>query len=149
MTPGRNIPLDPRRSALLFIDVQNFCARRDGGEFAGLTEPELEAGYGWYFESLERTAVPKMRRLQAACREAVIEVMYTTIESLTEDRRDRSLDYRITGFNVPRGSCDGRGIDQTAPGDDEIWLPKGSSSVFISTTCCATWASASWWSAGS
>ena len=29
----REIPLDPKASALLFIDVQNFSVRRDGGEF--------------------------------------------------------------------------------------------------------------------
>jgi ureidoacrylate peracid hydrolase len=33
-------------------------------------------------------------------------VIYTVIESLTADGRDRSLDYKITGFNVPRGSFD-------------------------------------------
>jgi ureidoacrylate peracid hydrolase len=59
--------------------------------------------------------------------------MYTTIESLTKDGRDRSLDYKITGFNVPKGSWDGRVIDALAPGDDEIVLPKSSSSVFVST----------------
>jgi ureidoacrylate peracid hydrolase len=59
--------------------------------------------------------------------------MYTTIESLTADGRDRSLDYKITGFNVPKGSWDGRVIDQLSPGEDEIWLPKSSSSVFVST----------------
>jgi len=40
--------------------------------------------------------------------------MYTTIESLTLDGRDRSLDYKITGFNVPKGSWDGKVIDQIA-----------------------------------
>ena len=74
-----------------------------------------------------------MQRLQAACREAGIEVMYTTIESLTLDGRDRSLDYKITGFNVPKGSWDGKVIDEIAPGEDEIVLPKSSSSVFVST----------------
>ena len=33
----RNVPLDPKASALLFIDVQNFSARRDGGEFKDLS----------------------------------------------------------------------------------------------------------------
>ena len=74
-----------------------------------------------------------MQRLQSAFRDARIEVMYTTIESLTRDGRDRSLDYKITGFNVPKGSSDGKVIDEIAPGDDEIVLPKTSSSVFVST----------------
>jgi ureidoacrylate peracid hydrolase len=74
-----------------------------------------------------------MQRLQMAARKAKIEVMYTTIESLTRDGRDRSLDYKITGFHVPKGSWDGKVIDELAPQGDEIWLPKTSSSVFVST----------------
>ena len=37
------------------------------------------------------------QRLQKSCREAGIEVMYTIMESLTQDGRDRSLDYKISG----------------------------------------------------
>lgn len=133
MTMTREVPLVPEQSALLFIDVQNFCVRREGGEFFGLSREDLDAKYGWYFKTLEETAIPNMQRLQRACRDAGIEVVYTTIESLTADGRDRSLDYKISGFNVPKGSRDGRVIDEIAPGEDEIWLPKSSSSVFVST----------------
>jgi ureidoacrylate peracid hydrolase len=74
-----------------------------------------------------------MVRLQASCRRASIEVTYTIIESMTADGRDRSLDYKITGFNVPKGSPDARMVDELAPADDEMVFPKTSSSVFIST----------------
>jgi ureidoacrylate peracid hydrolase len=74
-----------------------------------------------------------MQRIQYAARNAGVEVMYTTIESLTRDGRDRSLDYKITGFNVPKGSWDGKVIDQILPREDEIIFPKSSSSVFVST----------------
>ncbi|MET4072242.1 ureidoacrylate peracid hydrolase [Bradyrhizobium sp. S3.2.6] len=129
----RDVPLKPKESALLFIDVQNFCVRRDGGEFKDVTEADITGKYGYYFDCLKSVAIPNMQRLQAAFRAAGIEVLYTTIESLTRDGRDRSLDYKITGFNVPRGSWDGKVIDEIAPGDDEIVLPKSSSSVFVST----------------
>jgi ureidoacrylate peracid hydrolase len=129
----RDVPLVPGQSALLFVDVQNFCARRDGAEFKDLAQPEFDEKYGWFFDQLETRVVPNMQRLQAACRKAGVEVMYTTIESLTRDGRDRSLDYKITGFNVPKGSWDGKVIDALAPGEDEIVLPKSSSSVFVST----------------
>ena len=43
-----------------------------------------------------------MQRLQAACRQAGIEVMDTVIEALTHDGRDQSLDYKISGLFVPR-----------------------------------------------
>jgi ureidoacrylate peracid hydrolase len=130
---SRDLPLDPAQSALLFIDVQNFSARRDGGEFRDLPEDEFWRTYGWFFEKFERETLPNMQALQRGFRQAGIEVMYTTIESLTKDGRDRSLDYKITGFNVPKGSWDGRVLDAIAPGDDEIVLPKSSSSVFVST----------------
>ena len=129
----RELPLEPGRSALLVIDVQNYCAHRNGGEFAGLTPEAFEAKFGGFFEQFERVALANLKRLIAACRGAGVEVIYTTIESLTKDGRDRSLDYKITGFNVARGSWDGKVIDELAPGEDEIVLPKSSSSVFVST----------------
>lgn len=129
----RDVPLLKSQSALLFIDVQNFAARRDGGEFKDMPDAEFNAKYGWFFAEMKARIVPNMQRLQAAFRKAKVEVMYTTIESLTKDGRDRSLDYKITGFNVAKGSWDGKVIDELAPGDDEIVLPKSSSSVFVST----------------
>jgi ureidoacrylate peracid hydrolase len=133
MYDTRDIPLTATQSALLFIDVQNFCARRDGGEFKDETKDTFTAKFGWFFDKFESETLPNMQRLQAACRRANIEVMYTTIESLTKDGRDRSLDYKITGFNVPSGSWDGKVLNEIAPGSDEIVIPKTSSSVFIST----------------
>lgn len=129
----REVPLDPAASALIYIDVQNFSARRDGGEFEDLPAEEFEARYGAFFDTFEVETLPNMQRLREAARAAGVEVMYTTIESLTKDGRDSSLDYKITGFNVPKGSWDGRPLDALAPGEDEIWLPKNSSSVFVST----------------
>ncbi len=133
MYDTREIPLIAAQSALLFIDVQNFCARRDGGEFKDLTPEAFSRQYGWFFDRFESETLPNMQRLQAATRAAGIETLYTTIESLTKDGRDRSLDYKITGFNVPKGSWDAKVLDAIAPGEDEIVFPKSSSSVFIST----------------
>jgi ureidoacrylate peracid hydrolase len=130
---SREVPLVPAEAALLFIDVQNFGAHRKGAEFEGISEADVERAFGYYFAQLETVVLPNMRRLQAACRAAGIEVMYTVIESLTRDGRDRSLDYKITGFHVPKGSWDAKVLDAIAPADDEIVLPKTSSSVFIST----------------
>jgi ureidoacrylate peracid hydrolase len=130
---SREVPIDPAHAALLFVDVQNYTARPDGGEYAALTEAERDARYGWFFRVMRETAVPNMQRLQAVCRGAKIEVMYTVIEALTRDGRDQSLDYKISRLFVPRGSWDAKVLDAIAPGEDEIVLPKTSSSVFIST----------------
>ena len=133
MQLSRDIEIDPAHAALLFIDVQNYNAGPDGGEFADMDPADRDARYGWFFRTMQATAVPNMQRVQAACRQGGIEVMYTVIENLTQDGRDRSLDYKISRLNVPRGSWDGQVIDAIAPAGDEIVLPKTSSSVFIST----------------
>ncbi|GAB5467127.1 MAG: cysteine hydrolase [Rhodospirillales bacterium] len=132
-TLTRDVALLPAQTALLFIDVQNYNVTASGGEYKDLDPAEVERRYGWHFRELKNRTIPNMQRLQAACRDAGIEVLYTTIESLTKDGRDRSLDYKITGFNVPKGSWDGKVIDAIAPLEDEICLPKSSSSVFVST----------------
>lgn len=133
MTLTRDVRLVPAQSALLFIDVQNFSAHPEGGDFASYAKAELDEKYGWFFDQLSSRVIPNMQAIQAAARAAKVEVMYTNIESLTLDGRDRSLDYKITGFNVPKGSWGGKVIDQIAPEGDEIVLPKSSCSVFVST----------------
>lgn len=130
----RDVPLEPQSAALLIIDVQNYSSRRDGGEFKHLSEAEIEDRYGWFFRHIEAETLPNMAAVIAACRNGGVEVMYTVIESLTQDGRDRSLDYRITGFHVPRGSWDAQVLDEVAPQGDEIVLPKTSSNVFVSTS---------------
>ncbi|MEA3107648.1 MAG: ureidoacrylate peracid hydrolase [Gammaproteobacteria bacterium] len=130
---SRDIPIDPKLTALLFVDVQKYNCTWDGGEYAHLSAAEKEQRFAYFFRNLRDSALPNMVRLQQACRRSGIEVTYTIIESLTAGGRDRSLDYKITGFNVPKGSPDARMVDELAPIDDEIVFPKTSSSVFIST----------------
>ncbi len=134
-TVSREIPIVPRRSALLFVDVQNYNSRPDGGEYVaeGLSPEQARAKYAYFFDRLEKIVLPNLQRLQKACREKDIEILYTVIESLTTDGRDRGLDYKISGFNVPKNSSGARVPDAIAPLDDEIVFPKTSSSVFIST----------------
>ena len=57
------------------------------------------------------------------------------IECLTRDGRDRSLDYKISGIFAAKGSWEAEVIDELRPGDDEIVIPKTSSSLFNSTNC--------------
>ena len=122
---SREVPLDPAQSALLIIDVQNHeVARR---------RERADPADAWYLAQLATVTIPALQRLQAAFRRAGVEVVQTTIESLTLDGRDRSLDYKITPIHVPKGSWDARPIDEIAPQGDEIVIPKTSSSVFVST----------------
>jgi ureidoacrylate peracid hydrolase len=129
---SRDVPVKRGATALLFIDVQNYSAG-GGGKYTGLAQEAIEARYGYFFREMREKVVPNMQRLQRACRETGIEVMYTVIESLTQDGRDIGLDYKISGLFCPKGSRDARVIDAIAPKGDEIVIPKTSSSVFIST----------------
>jgi ureidoacrylate peracid hydrolase len=130
---SREIDIVPAHTTLLFVDVQNYNCTWDGGEYAQLDPAEKERQFGYFFRTLKDSALPNMVLLQQACRRAGIEVTYTIVESLTAAGRDRSLDYKITGFNVPKGSGDAKVVSELAPTSDEILFPKTSSSVFIST----------------
>ena len=130
---SREVPLTQGASALLVVDLQNYCARPDGGEFSEVATSAADQDHSYYFQRLAEVALPAIRRLQEVCRAKGVEVLFTVIESLTLDGRDRSLDYKITGFNVPRGSWDAQVLDEIAPVGDEIVLSKTASSVFNST----------------
>lgn len=129
---SRDVPVKRGATALLFVDVQNYSFE-GGGKYERLAPEEIAARWAYFFEELRERTVPNMQRLQRACRNVGIEVMYTVIESLTLDGRDMGLDYKISGLFCPKGSRDARVIDAIAPGRDEIVIPKTSSSVFIST----------------
>ena len=82
-------------------------------------------------------AIPRWKSLLSTCRTASIEVLFTVIQSLTKDGRDRGLDYKISGFHVTPGSWDAQVLEELQAPEgtvaDEIILPKTSSSVFLST----------------
>jgi nicotinamidase-related amidase len=88
--------------------------------------PEFDA-------AVRATALPNMIKLLEASRRAGLEVLYTVMENLTRDGRDRSLDYKLSGISIEKGSWDAKVLDAVAPAGDEIVLPKTSSSVFNST----------------
>ena len=111
------------RAALLVIDVQN-------GTFGAAQEkskPEFHA-------AAKDRVIQNLRRLLAAFRRGRLEVIYTIIENLTEDGRDRSLDYKLSGMSVAKGSWEAQIVAEVAPERDELVLPKTSSSAFNSTT---------------
>lgn len=118
----RDRPIVKGRAALLIIDVQNGSF----GAAAPTKPPELHAA--------SARAIPNIRRLLDAFRRADLEIIYTVMENLTADGRDRSRDYKLSGINIAKGSWEARVVDDIAPQRDEIVLPKTSSSVFNSTT---------------
>ena len=115
-------PFDPARTCLLLIDTQNY-----------VWNPEVAVAQPYFDTQLQSTVLPNLQHLLTAFRAAGAEVMYTVMENLTEDGRDRSLDYKLSKFFIAKGSWEAKVLDAVAPEGDEIILPKTSSGVFNST----------------
>ena len=132
---SRDIPVEKERCAILYVDVQYNNVYPDGGQYVNekLTPKEAEKKYKYFFDSLHNTVLPNMAKLQKVSRQNKIEVLYTTIESLTYDGRDRGLDYKISGFNIAKDSQNAKIAKEIKPINDEIIFKKSSSSPFIST----------------
>jgi ureidoacrylate peracid hydrolase len=126
---SREVPIETGHAALLIVDVQNYCAHPDGAGSHTLDAQQ----HSYLFDRLRETVLPNLQFLQSACRRAHIEVVYAAVENMTRDGRDRSLDYKISGIDVPRGSWDAQILDEIAPAEDEMVFRKTSSSVFVST----------------
>jgi len=119
---GRNRKLAASKTAILVVDAQN-----------AELEPEVLQKYPEFERALRGRALPAMRKLVGGAREKGCEIVYTVIEALTLDGRDRSLDHKLSNILVPKGSPLAKVIEEVAPKGDEIVLPKTSSGVFNST----------------
>lgn len=119
----RDRPIVRGRTALLVIDVQN-----------GTCAPQEALKLPAFHEAVTSRVIPNIAALIEAFRKAELEVIYTVIENLTADGRDRSLDYKISRMGFPKGSPEAQVVPELAPKGDELVLPKTSSSVFNSTT---------------
>ena len=128
-----------RRSAVLVIDVQRHCSLPDTGCWAGVARDEQQ----YFFDRVDVMTANIARVLAAARANGQTERVFTVIESLTQDGRDLSVDYKLTRNGetgacrllVPKGSDGAQVLPAVAPiaSLNEIVLPKTSCSVFQST----------------
>lgn len=120
--------------ALLCIDMQFLDAAPGHGVFADAEQSgvPIEA-QSYYFERLERTALPNVRKLQDAFRAKGLEVIHTRIQSLTPDGRDRSPGHKRLGLHAAPGSKEAEFLPEIAPEPGEIVMNKTASGVFVAT----------------
>ncbi len=121
----REQKIDKNNTALLVIDLQK-------GEY----NPEIISKkphdkYMW--NRINDIVLPNGKKIIDKCRQNKIEVIYTVIESYTKDGRDRGIDYKISGIFCAKNSREAEVLDEIKPLDNEIIIPKTSSSVFNST----------------
>ena len=124
----RTSPFLKNKTAILTVDMQKeYCIPgRDP------SHPELDSK-SFFHSELRNLVIPNQVKIISLARKLNIEVMHTVIESLTQDGRDRSIDHRLSGMNVPKGAEGAEVIDEIRPVVDEIIIPKTSSGVFNST----------------
>ncbi len=122
----RQRAVEPDRTALLVVDLQK-------GEYSAEKLAAVDPDHRYLLERIRDVVIPNGQMLLAACRAAGVEVIYTVVESLTLDGRDRSLDYKVSGIFFPKGSPDAEVLDELKPLENEIVIPKTSSSLFNST----------------
>ncbi|MEM8856160.1 MAG: isochorismatase family cysteine hydrolase [Pseudomonadota bacterium] len=127
----RERAVEPDKTALISIDMQNAewseeaeAAARAGGPKANKLA---------YMERIRSVLLPNQTRLQDAARAKGVDVIYTTIEALTLDGRDISLDHKISGLFHPKGSWEAQIIPAVAPKENDILIPKTASGFFNAT----------------
>ncbi|KAA0969605.1 cysteine hydrolase [Aureimonas fodinaquatilis] len=122
----------PARTAVLSIDMQQMevgVAERQEARISGTRQNRHAA----FYERVENTVIPAQQKVLQAARASGIEVIFTVIESLTADGRDRSLDHKISHLHAAKGSFDAQVIPEVGPAADDIIIPKTSSGIFNST----------------
>lgn len=120
-------------TALIIVDMQYVDAHRDHGIGAAGKAQGVADEMDYYFTRLETLAIPNMRRILDACREAGIPVVHVRVMNLAGDSSDTSWRYKMMGICVPPGSRDAEFIEELAPLAGEVVLSKTTSNVFLST----------------
>lgn len=125
-------PFDPSRTALVIVDLQNSCAHPDGlmGRLA------KDQGKPWLLQErwdFVAEILPRVRKLQDACRGAGIELIHIRVKYLTADHRDgaRALARETKARHA--NAFDLEFLEMVAPRGDEIVIDKTSAGAFNST----------------
>lgn len=114
--------LTPHTTALLLIDMQDH-----------VLDPANHPPRPSFYARAQSLVLPNTVRLLKVARQTGVEVIYTVMENLTRDGRERSLDYKLSGFNIPKGSPGARVARAVAPVGDDIVLRKSSACLYHST----------------
>ncbi|MGF1628027.1 MAG: cysteine hydrolase family protein [Kiloniellaceae bacterium] len=117
------------RAALLVVDLQRGFCERAISDSLGFGDRSTD----YFWQRVDSLVLPNAKRLIAAARSAGVEVVYTVIEALTLDGRDRGLDHKRSDFLIPKGSEGGEVMPRIAPQGDEMVLPKTASGIFSVT----------------
>lgn len=138
-TSGGETPepkIDPKKTALLLVDLQNEFVSRDYGEAL-----EFKASGEWerwipFHDRLDDIVIPNNKKLLDFFRKNDMTVTYGRIACLREDGEDRSPVQKSEGWNgmlIPVDSYGAQMVDELAPMKNEIVVNKTTDSVTTGT----------------
>lgn len=119
----------PRQTALVIHDVQGLTTDPEAGIARRMKDLGLLALRKSYLSRM-REAVRRIASLQAACRDAGVQVVYTVIEARLADGRDAAWPLRFHGLVPLPGSTEGAIQPSIRPRQDEPIILRGAFSMF-------------------
>ena len=127
--PPEDIRLEPTRTALLVIDIQNTYLE---------VAPDAVEAERWapFRERMNKTVIPNTAKLIAHCRKHGVEVIFARIACLKSDGRDRSLSQKKPGFNyllLPKEREDSQLVPELTPDAEDIVVIKTTDSALTGT----------------
>lgn len=121
-------PIDGSDIVLMIMDVQYYCAMPNMGLYQDIDEKT------YYFDRIKTLMIPNIQDLQQAFRaHGNSEVMYSVIQSMTLDGRERSAAHRRAGIHVAKNSLEAKVVDSISPLEDEIIISRTSIGLFGTT----------------
>ena len=131
------IEIDPKKTALLIIDMQHVFITRPVIE--NPTEEEKKHAEKWeqFYAAIDNWVVPNNKKLLDFFRANGLEVIFAKIQCLKKNGADRSLDQKATGYNellLPPGDPTAEIVPELAPQDDEIVIRKTTDSALTGSS---------------
>ncbi len=134
ITLSPEAPFEPKRTALLTIDLQYLDAHPSGWMGRLARDQNKPDHLKERFEFINEV-LPNVRRLQDACREHGVEVIHIRVAYRTRNGRDgrRALSADLADA-TPMNARDDDFLEHIAPVGDEIVIDKTSAGTFNSTS---------------
>lgn len=128
--------IDPKKTALLLVDLQNEFVLRDFGEALQFKEAGEWDRWIPFHDRLDDIVIPNNKKLLDFFRKNGLTVTFGRIACLREDGEDRSPVQKSEGWNgmlLPVNSYAAQMVDELTPQENEIVVNKTTDSVTTGT----------------
>ena len=128
--------IDPKKTALLIVDMQNQFVLRDSPEAEAFKAAGEWERWIPFHDRLDEIVIPNNQKLLAAFRKYGMPVTFARIACQRADGEDRSPVQKSDGWNgifLPANNPETQIIDQLAPIENELVFDKTTDSVTTGT----------------